>query len=106
MGFKPFALQDKALGFEFFPNFYCAEGGVYNKIASQPLFPSVCFLLVSWHVGVAQLGFSFLFLFSEQSISSVGIDLVCLREKVTSESSYNHFECAEQNFCTWKAAET
>lgn len=47
------------------------------------------FFSVAWHVGVAQLVFScccFCF-FPEQIILYVAVDLVCLREKATLESS-------------------
>lgn len=121
VGFKPFALQDEILGFEFCPNCSCAEGRVYCHIVSQPLlFSSMFFVFVfaffssvAWHVGVAQLVFScLLLLFSRETHFICSCKFSESGRQGDFRISLHHYlewECwklsylkAEQNFSTWK----
>ena len=49
VGFKPFALQGKALGFAYPPDGQCCAGhGVYSKIVAQPLLPALIWTCSHW----------------------------------------------------------
>lgn len=66
---------------------YCTRGGVYGEIVAQLLLPTLTwvFVLFTQCVGVAQVVLGY---FSEETVPYVAVALVCLREKVSSGSSY------------------
>ena len=64
---------------------HLARGQVYGKIVFQPLLLTLMWVFFSFaqYVGVAQLDFVF---FSEEILSHIAVDLVCLGEEVSSGS--------------------